>query len=473
VRSEVVAQKEFELEFPFSGTVAAVYVHDGDIVSSNQRLMKLETTDLDIQARQLQAAVDQSRAGLAKLLAGATPEQIQVSQSKLASAQVARTEAVSGLIDKIKDAYTKSDDAVRAQTDQLFDSPRSASPTLISNITSGSAVRDDLDAQRPILETTLNAWNASLATLATASDLTAAVQTAKQNTALVSKFLDTLAPVLSNLVANSGLSQATIDGYKANVSAARSEMSTATAALIAAEEKYKLAVANVALYENELALERAPARSEDVAIAETQVSEAQSQLDAALENIRRSTLYAPLAGNISKVHYEVGEVFRPGQSAVSMATDGYKLQSDVSELNIAKVHVPDGNTVHVVLDAFPGQQFPGKVVSVDAQEVVKTEDKYYRVNIIFDADGANIRSGMSADATILSSVKKGVLRVPELAVYTDGKTKYLKVLLPGLTKAVSEASVQKVTIETGINDGEYVEVLRGAQEGQTVAVSAE
>jgi len=37
VRSEVVAQKEFELEFPVSGTVEAVYVRDGETESSGRR----------------------------------------------------------------------------------------------------------------------------------------------------------------------------------------------------------------------------------------------------------------------------------------------------------------------------------------------------------------------------------------------------------------------------------------------------
>lgn len=157
-----------------------------------------------------------------------------------------------------------------------------------------------------------------------------------------------------------------------------------------------------------------------------------------------------------------------------MVTDGYKLQSDVSELDIAKVREQDGNNVRIVLDAFPNQQYDGKVVSVDAQEIIKTEDKYYRVNIIFDAAGANLRAGMSADATILSAMKKGVLRVPELAVYTDDRSKYVKVLLPGLDKAVSEDSLGRVPIKTGITDGDFVEITGGdLREGQIVAVSAE
>ena len=472
VRSEVVAQKEFNLEFPFSGTVEAVYVHDGDNVLGGQRLMRLDTRDLAIQEKQLTAVVTQRKADLAKLLAGATPEDIKVSESQLANARVGLTEAKANLIDRIQDSYIKSDDAVRTKTDRMFDNPRTTDPKL--NITAGESVKSDLNFQRPLLETALNDWNASLATIASSSELDGFIQTADHNTGLISIFLNTLSPVVSNLTANSTLSQATIDAYKADVSAARVSMSASIASLIAAEEKYNLAQTNEALYERELALKQAPARSEDVQIAQARVQESEGQLDAVRENIGRATLSAPSAGKVSKVHYEIGEIFRTGQPALSMTTDGYKLQSDVSELDIAKISEQDGNAVRIALDAFPGKQFDGQVVSVDAREVVKTEDKYYRVNIIFDAGGASIRPGMSADATILSSLKKGVLRVPALAVYSDGTSKYVKALLPGLSKAASEESVKRVEVQTGITDGDFVEITSGdLQEGQTVVVSAE
>ncbi len=473
VRSEVVAQKEFSLEFPFSGTVQAVYARDGELVGSGQRLMKLETRDLDIEAKQLKAVVAQREGDLAKLRAGATAEDISISESKLASAQVSLSEAKGGLIDKIKDAYTKSDDAIRAKTDQYFDNPRTSSPMLSSDIAAGSSVRADLNAERLALESVLVTWSDSLLSLVPTSDLALYVRAAKANTAQVSTFLNTLSPVINTLTANASISQATIDAYKTDLSTARTNISTATANLLTAEEKYKLAVANVTLYENELAAERAPARPEDIAIAEARVQEAQGQLAAVEEKIEKSTLYAPSAGKISKILYEVGEIFRPGSSAVSLITTGFKLQADVSELEIGKVRETDGNVVRVTLDAFPDREFSGTVVSVDTEEILKTEDKYYRVNIFFDPAGAPVRPGMSADATILSTKKNDVLRVPNLALYTDGKITYVKVLSPGLTKAVSDDSLQKVDITTGITDGDYTEVTSGLSEGQTVVVSAE
>lgn len=469
VRSEVVAQKEYNLEFPLSGTVQAVYVKDGQTVASGQPLMKLDTKDLVIQASQLSAVVAQRKADLAKLVAGATAQDISVSESKLASATAALKEAQASLVDKVRDSYTKCDDAIRTKTDELFTNPRSTNPVLA--VYAGGTVTNDLNAARATIETMLNDWNIGLADIATAPGLPLYVGAAERNTALVSTFLNTLSPVVANLSPTPTLSQATIDAYKTDVSAARAEVNTAIANLSAAKEKYTLADANVTLSEQELALTKAPARSEDIRIAQARVSEAQGQLAAVEEQIAKTTLTAPVAGKVSKVHYEIGEIFRPGAPALSMETSGYKIQADVSELDIAQV--TEGGDVRIALDAFPKQEFTGTVASVDAQAIIKTEDKYYRVNIIFDAGGAAIRPGMSADATILSSIRKGVLRVPELAVYTDDTGKYVKALLPGITKATSDASFQKTPVETGISDGNFVEIASGISEGQTVVVSAQ
>ncbi|MDD3531550.1 MAG: efflux RND transporter periplasmic adaptor subunit [Candidatus Pacebacteria bacterium] len=469
VRSEVVAQKEFELEFPFAGTVEAVYAKDGATVVAGQRLMSLATTDLAIQASQLAAVVTQRKADLAKLLAGATAQDIRVSESKLATAGAAEVEAQASLGDAVRDAYTKSDDAIRAKTDDLFDNPRSTDPKL--SIYADNVLTNDLNLRRAAIETMLTVWNASLANLTVASDPSTFIATAESNTALISDFLNLLSPPVANLSPSGTLSQTVIDAYKTDVSTARAEVNTAITNLAAAKEKFKLAESDVALTQQELELAKAPARSEDIQIAQARIEEAQGQLDAVRENISRSTLYAPSAGRVSKVHNEVGEIFRPGTSAISMETSGYKIQADVSELDIAKV--AEGGTVRIALDAFPKQEFTGTVASIDAQAIIKTEDKYYRVNIIFDAEGAFVRPGMSADATILSDKKTGILRVPELAVYTDDTGKYVKALLPGLTKAVSEASFQKTPVETGVTDGNFIEIVSGVTEAQTVVVSAQ
>ena len=297
--------------------------------------------------------------------------------------------------------------------------------------------------------------------------------TAKDNLTSIVNYLAQLSSALDTVSPTIDLPQSTIDSYRLAVSTARTNVNGAITALASAEEKYTLAQANVVLYANQLALKQAAARSEDVLSATAAVQEAESQLAAVQENISQAVLRAPVDGKISKISMSVGEIFHPGDSAVTLVTTDYEVQADVSELDIAKVEASGENGVQLALDAFPGVAFTGAVASIDPQEVVKTEDKYYRVNIAFDPQGKTVRSGMSADVTILSTKKTGILKVSDLAVYKDGAASYLKLVPQGLQRVSTDSQLERTPIETGITDGDSIEIVSGAQEGRIAAVSAE
>ena len=71
-RGEVVSQKEFDLEFPFSGTIEKVFIKEGQWVNFGNPLMKLETIDFELEQRKLGASLTERRASFKKLLSGVT-----------------------------------------------------------------------------------------------------------------------------------------------------------------------------------------------------------------------------------------------------------------------------------------------------------------------------------------------------------------------------------------------------------------
>lgn len=227
------------------------------------------------------------------------------------------------------------------------------------------------------------------------------------------------------------------------------------------------------LTRSNLELAEAEARIEDIEIAKAKINGIESQISITRENIRKSTIYAPAAAKIIKVWFEEREIFRPGQTAVSLSTSGYKIQADISELDIGKIREVDGNDVLIELDAFPGQEFNGKITSVEPEEVIKEGDKYYRVNIFMEKQEITIRSGMSADLVIQTSFKEDTLKIPEFAVYEKEDKEFVKILGRDQQKVDSIDSLQEVEIETGISDGELIEVIKGLEEGQIVVVSAD
>ena len=464
VRGGVVAQKDFDLEFPFSGIVEKVFAQEGRQVNQGDSLMKLETVDFDLEVRQLEAVLAQRQANLNKLLAGATPEDINVFKIKVENAKTALADAKQNLLDKLQDAHTKSDDSIRNKTDQYFVNLRSSSPKIVFAVYDDS-LKVSLESSRLSIETTLTDWKISLQDLTVLNDLNIYTNKAKQNLYEIKNFLTNATLALNDLTSGTTITQTTIDTYRSDTSTARTNINTAIVNLTAADEKLKTAESNLALAQNELALKEAKTRNEDIEIAKAQIEEIKSKIAAFEEKIKKSVIYAPGAAKVTKVWFEVGEVFRPGQTAVSLSTSGHKIQADVSELEIGKVRGVDGNEVSIRLDAFPGQELKGKIISIEPKEIIKEGDKYYRVNIYMEPHGLEIRSGMNADLIIHISSKENVLKIPEFSAYAKGDKKFVKIL---------DGNIQReIEVKIGISDGESIEVISGLQEGQTIAVSVD
>ena len=464
VRGEVAARQEFDLGFPFSGTIEEVFVKEGQTVNRNAPLMKLETTDFELEIKKLEAVFDQKRAVLEKLIAGAAPEDIQVSEIKVSNAEVALEESKNNLVDKLRDAFVKSDDATRSKVDQFFNNPRSSDPKLNFSL-ADSQLKTDFERERTLIEILLVSWKLETDRLTASDNLASFTDAAKKNLAQIKSFLDKAALILSVITASSNLSQTTIDTYRSDISTARANINTAITNLSAAEEKLRTAESGVFLAQKELAAKKAAARIEDVEIAKAQIREIENQIAITEEKIKKSFIYAPGGAKILKVNFEKQEFYTAGQVAVSLSASDYKIQADVSELEIVKVRDINGNDVLARFDALPGQEFKGKVIFIEPKEIIKEGDKYYRVNVYLDKFAESLRPGMSADLIILISFKDEALKIPELAIYDKGGKKFVKILKDNQQK--------EIEVETGISDGENVEVISGLVEGQIVIVSQE
>ena len=73
-----------------------------------------------------------------------------------------------------------------------------------------------------------------------------------------------------------------------------------------------------------------------------------------------------------------------------------------------------------------------------------------------------MKSGMSANVTIIIAQKKDVLIVPSAAVHTKGSTQSVS-LAP-----VGQATPVVRTVQIGLDDGKNAEVIQGLQEGDKV-----
>lgn len=499
-RGEVVASKEFDLSFPFSGIVEKIFVKEGDEVKKGKPLIKLETKDFELEIQSLEAILEQNQSNLNKLIKGATEEDIKISETKVMNSEKALEDAeinlenvnnkatadlenvYSAALSAAQAAVSAGKSALLTLTDIQFlhfmgndqdsmalaEKKSAAVNALLGASGAGKMTSDDLSiltggAFGIVEETVKNATHENIdrslsSTLNALRKTKIALESVPVTTALSSAQKTDISTEKSNITSH-------ITTISTKQQSIEVQKVTNTNSISAAQTKVNDAKSALELARKELDFKKAGARSEDVDIAKAKIKEIESQIASLREKIRKSTLYSPDDVKIIKIWLERQELFESGQTAISLFTSGYKIQSDVSELDISKIHDIDGNDVAVYLDAFPDNEFKGKVMFIEPKEIIKEGDKYYRVNIFLENQEKEIRSGMSADLIINISSRENVLKIPELAVYDRDGKKFTTIMEGDLPK--------EVEIEIGISDGENVEVIRGLSEGQTVAVAAE
>lgn len=451
--------QDVNLAFERSGKVSRVYASVGDKVYAGQILAELDKTELAAQLSQADANLETQKAKLAELKTGTRPEELQIQEGKVVSARIALSDAKQNMTDKIQEAYTKSDDAVRNIADQFFNNPHSANPQ-VSFVVGNQSLKGKLETGRLDLESSLSAWRLSLDQLTIGSDLEAYSQDAIVNANKVKVFLDNSALAVNALTPSVTISQTTIDGWKSNLSAARTSMNLALANLSAAKEKLGGAEANLTLAENQLKLDKAGTAPDAIAAQEAQVKQAAANFESALAQISKAVIKAPIPGVVTKQDAKVGEIVSANAPVISIISVGnLQIEANIPEVDIGKVMI--GNPVKVTLDAFPGEEFSGKVTYIDPAETIIDGVVNFKLTIIFNSADERLKSGLTANLNIQTLTKSDVLILPQYAIleYDSG----------AFARIQSGKSTKEIPITIGIRGQDSsVEIISGLNEGDEV-----
>ena len=462
VTGRVEPIESVDLSFEKSGRVRRIAVGVGEHVSPGMILMSLENSDLYANRDQAQADLKVQQAILDEYRRGTRPEEILISEAKVKSAKSLVIDAISNLIDKISDAYTKSDDAVRNKVDQFFLGPRGSNPQLLFS-SSDSKLESTVEQDRFLLESEIVAWGSSLAT--TEADIQKALINAKDRASGVRIFLDNTALLLSTLTPSGAFSQTTIDGYRADVSTARTNINTALTNLTSAEEKLRSAENALVVVLRELDLARAGKSAEDIAAQEARVMQAEAKVRSSDAEIEKTIIRAPIYGIVTEENVDPGEAVAANAVMVRiLSASGFNVESFIPEVDIAKVNA--GDNAAITLDAYGSDVlFPARVGRIDPRETMIDGVATYKVTFDFVQRDERIRAGMTANIDILTEEKKDVLVIPQRAVKAKNGGKYVDIL------DADGKTVVAVLVQIGLkgSDGN-IEIISGITEGQNVVV---
>lgn len=462
VTGRVKPNQNIELAFEKVGKISAVYAKVSDDVYKGQLLASLSNADLIAQLNQAKASLEAEEIKLNELKKGTRTEEIKISESKLESAKITIDDAKNGLINKIEDAYTKSDDAIRNKIDQFINNPTSPNPELIFQ--TDIQLKNDIEDERHLIGNMLNSWKNSIE-LITKEGLDQHTENSKDNLNQINSFLNKVATAVNNLNPSSTLSQTTIDSYKSDTSTARTNINTAKTNILSAEEKLRTAESNLLIAENELLLKKAGATKDEILAQEAKIKSAQANIESIEAQIAKTIIISPINGIVTKQDFKVGEIISANAPGISLISkEKFKIEANIPEADIPRIKI--GNKAKVTLDAYGDDEiFDSEVVAIDPAETIIEGVATYKTTLEFLNGNGRIKSGMTANIDILSSQKNNALAVPTRAINEKDDKKIVQLLI---TDGKTE-SLKEVEVKTGLRSSSgLIEIIDGLNEGDKV-----
>jgi len=233
--------------------------------------------------------------------------------------------------------------------------------------------------------------------------------------------------------------------------------------------------------------------------AQELVEQAQAAVKQSKDNLSKTTIYAPMAGTISALNKEVGEIALGSQfqeDVIMIVSDLALMEAlvDVDENDIIKVSLNDSATIEI--DAFPDKTFHGVVREIASSANIgglgttdqKTE---FEVKLTILDPVSGLRAGMTASADIVVETRDSTLCVPIQCVtvrtpeqltqrtteteegaeadsasqeqFTPDKDGFVPIVF-----VVQDGVAKAMQVETGIQSETHIEISVGISEGDEI-----
>jgi membrane fusion protein, multidrug efflux system len=182
--------------------------------------------------------------------------------------------------------------------------------------------------------------------------------------------------------------------------------------------------------------------------------------------ISQKLVRAPFDGVLGVRHVEVGQFLTAGTQIVSL-TDLSVLYANFTVTEKDSGALKDGQIVRILVDAYPGKIFEGKVTTIEPQ--IATDTRNIRVQATLDNPDHILKPGMFATTTVVLPDKPAVVTVPETAVdYTlYGDSVFLITEKKGDDGKTSLTAV-RTFVRTGNRVHGRAEILSGLKPGDRV-----
>lgn len=262
-----------------------------------------------------------------------------------------------------------------------------------------------------------------------------------------------------------------------------SQLNTAKTQLATAQSQLNYQTANYKRYKT--LFEKGLVAADDFDNAKLSYTQAKEQVVSAKEEVQRAqtnlgyaTITSPIDGVVLSKSVEEGQTVAASFSTPELFTIAQDLTNmqvvaDVDEADIGDVK--EGERVTFTVDAYPDDTFEGEVKQVRQEATTTNNVVTYEVVISAPNADLKLKPGLTANVTIYTAERKGVLSVPSKALRfipqkeTVGKMKIVDVAnAKNKVWTIEGNSIVAHKVNIGMTDGTNTQIVGGIAEGTKV-----
>lgn len=205
-------------------------------------------------------------------------------------------------------------------------------------------------------------------------------------------------------------------------------------------------------------------KENEIELVQSEVKRSEIAVDEAEERLEETEIFAPIDGVIIEKFIEEGQIIASGISNVSGGTaiatiadiSRLFIIADIDETDIGSVKM--GHSVRITADAFPNEDFTGKVTRIAPQGLIENSITIFKVKIEVQGPGKNLlKPIMSANIDIVTNHIKDTVYATRSAIRKDEEGEFAVLL--------KNDQPEKVRVKTGIKNPIDIQILSGLSQG--------
>ncbi|MBI2331782.1 MAG: efflux RND transporter periplasmic adaptor subunit [Chloroflexi bacterium] len=198
----------------------------------------------------------------------------------------------------------------------------------------------------------------------------------------------------------------------------------------------------------------------DFAQADTELSLAEANFEAAKALLKSLSIVAPFGGVVLESKAQTGVTINVDTILFKVGDPKeLEVQANITEEDFPIVSV--GQEVEIFFDARPELTIQGKVSRIIPQRIEGEDSPLYDIYITLDDVPDGLADGMTADTAITIAKSEGVLCLPRAVVRASGGDTTIVKVWDGVQELEKEITI-------GLRGDTYVEIVSGLEEGEQV-----